>query len=426
MNYNIYPPSDELKNIVKYYVVFNSLQNMEKLLFLPNGGSFILFNRGIDVNAKLVGLDKIYHITAKYSASFKTNRIIQIFLDSGYTDNDEFFPIIVVELLPIGFYKLFHKDMSSMEFQYQEIEKEIVDKYFSKVYTNGNTDDELNSLDKFLIELNNSHNNSYLQIENVLDKIYNDYNLEVNIEDLLEKFKYSRSTLERHFKKMIGLTPKQFIYISKFCKTLLEYIDEKRTFHELQYIYSDNSHMNAVFQNFLGIAPSEIFKKVVDGEFAIYQLLNLHKEKLTQLKGSEVIDIKEILKYSKKYKVLYVEDDIVIRDVMRKLLENYFDKVDVADDGQLGLNKYLNMHDENKIYDLVITDINMPNMNGVEMCRTILKLIPSQKIMIISAHCEYITTVKELGINYIMSKPVNYNELSQNIYNVSKEIHSAR
>ena len=180
--------------------------------------------------------------------------------------------------------------------------------------------------------------------------------------------------------------------------------------------------MNAVFQNFLGIAPSEIFKKVVDGEYAIYQLLNIHKEKLKQTDESKMIDIKDVIKYSKSNHVLYVEDDIEIRDVTMRLFKNYFDKIDVAEDGSLGLQKYLNRYGENKIYDLIITDINMPNMNGIEMCKKILELVPSQKIMIISAHCEYITTAKELGINYILSKPVNYMELSQNIYKVSKEI----
>ena len=47
MNYKIFPPSNELKDIVKQYVVFHSFENIENMLFLPNGGSFIIFNRDV-------------------------------------------------------------------------------------------------------------------------------------------------------------------------------------------------------------------------------------------------------------------------------------------------------------------------------------------------------------------------------------------
>lgn len=426
MNYKIFSPSCELENIVKKYVVFNSLDNIEKLLFLPDGGSFIVFNRGINVGAKLYGVDDIFNIPATYSTNFKTNRVKQLYLDLEYNHNDDLFPIIIVELLPIGLYKLFNVDMSAMNFKYQEIEKDIVDKYFSKVYTNTTIEKELESLDKDIVELNNSQNNSHLPIEDVVNKIYNHYNLDVTVEDLLEEFDFSRSTLERNFKKMIGLTPKNFIYITKFTKTLLEYIDEKRTFHELQYIYSDNSHMNVVFQKFLGIAPSEILKKVIDGEIAIYQLLNLDIDKPTVAKDNNIICPSEIKKYSKNINVLYVEDDEILRKAMSKLFKNYFDSLDIAEDGEEGLKKYLDNHNTSKAYDLLITDINMPKMDGIKMSKEILKVNPSQIIMITSAHCEFITTVKEMGIRAVLTKPINNNDLSNHLYQILKEIYDNR
>lgn len=422
MNYKIYPSSNELKSIVKHYIVFNSLENIEKILFLPNGDNFIILNRGIAASTKLFGNEEVVHIPSTFSISFKTNRIKQIHLDAGYVPSDASFPIIIVELLPIGFFKLFNTDASSLGLKYLEIDKEIIDKYLSKVYTFETIEEELKYLDNSLIELNDSWNNHDLQIEDVVHKIYNDYNLEVRIEDLLEEFKYSRSTLERHFKKMIGLTPKQFIIISKFCKTILEYIGEKRTFHELQHIYSDNSHMNVVFRKFLGIAPSEIFKKVVDGELAIFQLLNLNK--LNSIKENKVINSLDVLKYSENLNVLYIEDEKALRDATAKLLVNYFKNLDLAVDGEDGLNKYVNNHTTINAYDLIITDINMPNMDGIEMSKRILKLAPNQSIIIISAHCEYMTSAKEIGIKAILTKPVEYKELVPVLYEASKEIHT--
>ena len=423
MNYKTYSPSVELNDIVKEYVVFNSFENIENVLFLPNGGSFIVFNRGIKANARLIGIEEIFNIPSSYSVSYKTNRIKQIYLSSEDEYNDEFYPFIVVELLPLGYYKLFNTDMSSMDFKYQEIEKDIVDKYFSQLYMNGNIEDEVNYLNQSLIKLKNIHKNHNLEIEVVIDKIYTDYNLEVNIENLLEEFKYSRSTLERHFKKMLGLTPKQFIYISKFCKTLIEYIGEKRTFHELQYIYSDNSYMNSVFKKFLGIAPSEILKRVIDGKVAIYQLLSLEIDYINNSKDDKVINPLEVLKYSKNIKVLYVEDDKDLSQVTARLLENYFDDLTISYNGKDGLDKYLDAYKLNNVYDLVISDINMPEMDGMEMSREILKINPNQIIIITSAHYEFITGVKEVGVREIITKPFNNEELTTKIFKVSKEIY---
>ena len=284
MSYNIFEPSEALQGIVKQYVVFNSLDNIEDMLFLPNGGSFVIFNRGITIDAKLFGSEEIYKIPDSYSISFKTNRVKHVFLDRDYRHNDDNFPIVMIELLPIGFYKLFNKDMTLLDFKYQKMEKELIDKYFSKLYTNGTIEDEISYLNNSLLELERSQNNSHLPVEDVVNRIYDDYHLYISVEELLSEFGYSRSTLERHFKKVLGLTPKQFIFISKFCRTILEYIAEKRTLHEIQYLYSDNSHMNAVFKKFLGISPSEIFTQVIDGERNIYQLSSLkliNSDKLT-------------------------------------------------------------------------------------------------------------------------------------------------
>lgn len=131
----------------------------------------------------------------------------------------------------------------------------------------------------------------------------------------------------------------------------------------------------------------------------------------------------DIIKYSKSINVLYAEDNKVLRDVMEDLLEHYFNNLDVAEDGQEALEMYLKMHDNNTPYDLIITDINMPNMNGIDMSREILKLEPSQKIIVVSAYSEYITSLKEIGITAILSKPIQYKELSGCIFEVSKEIY---
>jgi len=278
MKYKIFPPSDELRGIVKYFVVIDSLQNIESLLFLPNGGNFIIFNRGIKASSKSFCNNESLDIPQTYSVSAKTNHVKSIVIDSDYKYKDDIFPIIMVELLPTGFYKLFNKDAFLLNSTYIEIDKDIVNKYFSKLYNHKSVTDELDYLNRSLAEMNNSQCNTRLCIEDVVEKITHDY-FDVKVKDLLSEFGCSRSTMERQFKKVVGLTPKKYILIAKFCKTFLEYVEDKRTFNEIQYIYSDNSHMNLLFQTILGISPSEIFAKVAKEELYVYQINNLKSEK---------------------------------------------------------------------------------------------------------------------------------------------------
>ncbi|QOY52036.1 AraC family transcriptional regulator [Candidatus Sulfurimonas baltica] len=285
MKYNIYQPSEDLQDIVNQYVVLNSNEDVQDLLFLPNGCNFIVFNRGIKTSTYSFGGGDIVKMPKNYYVTAKTNKVKKLVIDLDTEDYKDYFPIIFVELSPAGFYKLFNMDASVISNKYMEIKKETAESYFSELYKHKNISEELAYLNSSLLKLKNSHcytsNNSIFCIDDVIDRIENYYNFEVKVENLLSEFGCSRSTMERQFKKIIGLTPKNFIFISKFCRTLLEYLENNYTFHELQYIYSDNSHMNAVFQKFLGIPPSEIFAKVARGELYIYQLNNLKKLKTT-------------------------------------------------------------------------------------------------------------------------------------------------
>ena len=59
----------------------------------------------------------------------------------------------------------------------------------------------------------------------------------------------------------------------------------------------------------------------------------------------------------KKYTILYIEDDDVIRTELSSLLENFFHSVIVASNGKEGLRTYLT--NQNNI-DIIVSDINMP------------------------------------------------------------------
>ena len=107
--------------------------------------------------------------------------------------------------------------------------------------------------------------------------------------------------------------------------------------------------------------------------------------------------------------ILVVDDSFTVREVERKLLENYGYKVDVAVDGMDGWNAV-----RSGIYDLVITDIDMPRMDGIELVHLIkqdlkLKDIP---VMIVSYKDRSEDRHRGLnaGANYYLTKGSFHND----------------
>jgi two-component system sensor histidine kinase and response regulator WspE len=87
----------------------------------------------------------------------------------------------------------------------------------------------------------------------------------------------------------------------------------------------------------------------------------LTNEKLVRI-GIDPSDRKE----QKRKKILVVDDSITVREMERKLLENRGYEVDIAVNGAEGWNAV-----RTNTYDLVISDIDMPKMNGIELVRQI-------------------------------------------------------
>lgn len=279
MDYNIYIPSIELRALVKNYIVINSLKDFDKLLFLPNANNFIVFNRGIcGSSVSLCGTEE-YPILDSYCISPKTNKAKLFVLDtsSDYTKIE--FPIFLVELLPTAYFKMFNNDSQDLRNRFVNIDENIIDIYFSNLYRHKSIEEELQYLNKTLLKLYKSHPNERLCIEDAIDKIHSEY-CDMQVKELIDIFGCSRSTIERGFKKVVGLSPKNYIMMSKFCKTLLAYIEDKKSFKDIQYLYSDNSHINSTFKKYLGITPKGIFAKVDAKELIVYQIYNMSKDQI--------------------------------------------------------------------------------------------------------------------------------------------------
>ncbi|AMA49383.1 MULTISPECIES: sigma-54-dependent transcriptional regulator [Flavobacterium] len=115
-------------------------------------------------------------------------------------------------------------------------------------------------------------------------------------------------------------------------------------------------------------------------------------------------------------KILIIEDESAIRRVLAKILseENDSYKVDEAEDGAQGLEKA-----KNEDYDLILCDIKMPKMDGVEVLEAIKKIKPEIPMVMISGHGDLETAVNtmRLGAFDYISKPPDLNRLLNTVRN---------
>jgi len=115
-------------------------------------------------------------------------------------------------------------------------------------------------------------------------------------------------------------------------------------------------------------------------------------------------------------KILIIEDEAAIRRVLGKILseENDAYKVEEAEDGLQGLEKI-----KNEDYDLVLCDIKMPKMDGVEVLEAVKKIKPEIPFVMISGHGDLETAINtmRLGAFDYISKPPDLNRLLNTVRN---------
>lgn len=106
--------------------------------------------------------------------------------------------------------------------------------------------------------------------------------------------------------------------------------------------------------------------------------------------------------------VLIVDDNVMDRKYIKYLLENNLQlSTKTAKDGLDAINKLKETH-----FDLVITDIVMPNMDGIELVQYIKSKYPLTDIIAVTGNNPYyLQIVNKLGVNQIFAKPVDNSRL---------------
>lgn len=105
----------------------------------------------------------------------------------------------------------------------------------------------------------------------------------------------------------------------------------------------------------------------------------------------------------KDYSVMFVDDEQVVTEIMKNILPHLFKEVHYATNGIDGLDMYTR-----KPVDLIITDISMPQLNGIEMIEKIKLQSSDIKCIILSGHNEkeYLEKCQNRNCQYII-KPIS-------------------
>lgn len=114
------------------------------------------------------------------------------------------------------------------------------------------------------------------------------------------------------------------------------------------------------------------------------------------------MDRLEYAKRASKYSVLLVDDDEVLLSILPRAYKRYFKEVFIANDGLVGIEQY-KLHKP----DIVISDVTMPNCDGITMAKELKKIDENLKIIFATGHneAEYLEEFRSFG-GYTLTKPI--------------------
>lgn len=124
------------------------------------------------------------------------------------------------------------------------------------------------------------------------------------------------------------------------------------------------------------------------------------------------MDLKKLRTEARGLELLYVEDDEDIRSEFTNFLANFFDKICVCKDALEGLQKA-----RERSFHLVISDIEMPYMSGLEMVKRLKEQHQKLAVILVSAHRDQklIAEALALGIDSYIFKPFDSQTLLQTL-----------
>ncbi len=132
-----------------------------------------------------------------------------------------------------------------------------------------------------------------------------------------------------------------------------------------------------------------------------------------------MVNIKELKKFTTDLNILYVEDELDIQKSMGLYLQKLFASVTLASNGLEGLELF-----NKNNFDIVLTDISMPKMNGSDMISKIREVDSEVPIVITTAHIDsnYLMEAIKSHVDGYIIKPFDYNVLNTELFKVAEKI----
>jgi len=123
-------------------------------------------------------------------------------------------------------------------------------------------------------------------------------------------------------------------------------------------------------------------------------------------------------------RVLLVEDEDDAREILEFYLDTVFDEVEVASNGLEGLNIFNENLENGKLFDVIVTDIRMPQLDGLSMLEKITQKNEDQKFIIVSAYKDEEYLFRSINLNVIsyFVKPLVVENIMQILKKVKKSI----
>jgi YesN/AraC family two-component response regulator len=127
----------------------------------------------------------------------------------------------------------------------------------------------------------------------------------------------------------------------------------------------------------------------------------------------------KISKNLKKLNILFVEDDKLVNETLSFIFKKYVKNIFSAYNGEEGLKIFKNNH-----IDIVISDIQMPKMNGIEMAKEIRKINENIPIIFTTAFEEskYLKESIELGVDAYILKPIDKEQLLKKLNKIADNL----
>ena len=138
--------------------------------------------------------------------------------------------------------------------------------------------------------------------------------------------------------------------------------------------------------------------------------------------------ILSLRKYTKNMRILIVEDYEVLQKSLKKIFTSLFMEVHVASDGVEALRLYKEKRAKNERYEIILSDIAMPNMDGVALTKEIRCLDKEQIILVFSAHqdSKYLLELINLEVRRFILKPISLQNLLDEVLSVCKSLYDSK